>query len=330
MERETQLWSWLLFSGAFSPQRAKSLLMGWQAHGVSVEQVLQALPAKTAALGLTNQETLLLQHLPSALPDVEAVRWNEPTYPAGLLELPERQRPALLFTRGDRDLMLRPMIFLYPGELSAADQEMLHEAVGLLLGEAYLLSALEDTQQAEILEMELASSEGEGLVVARRGLALREMADVERALTTSGRLLLMTPLSGSTAAAPHLDAILTRIAVAAARRIIGCGAALPPTDEWPESKPILWLTQSSGWQDQTELRAQRTDTPTDILDWIAPTPYPDAAQPEAGEASETGLDRVELEPPPSTEQVLATLAKGGAIPEALRRRLAERTKTNGS
>ena len=154
MENETQLWTWFLFGGALSTHRAKTLLAEWEQRGFKLGDVLQQPTTRAAQLGLTGEEASKLR-VPTNLPDVSALRWNEPRYPYGLHNLPFKLRPSLLFYSGDANLLIRPVVYLAPDVISENDQEVLQEVIGMILGENLLLAAFHDSPQAALLLEEL-------------------------------------------------------------------------------------------------------------------------------------------------------------------------------
>ena len=81
-------------------------------------------------------------------------------------------------------------------------------------------------------------------------------------------------------------------------------------------------------QTQVLSHVQVTDAPADVLLWVESL-FPQASLPERTAPHTTQTDSVSIDalsdadfgPPPSTEEIMETLGKGGIIPEALRRRL---------
>jgi len=257
MADETQLWAWFLFSAGFAPQRAKTLLSAWDQRGLTLRDVLQALPAQAAALGLTPEEAAKLRP-PHELPEVAALRWNEPLYPLGLHQLPFKLRPALLFYTGELSLLMRPIIYLAPGPLDDETRELLQETVGILLGEKLLLAASRESPQAALLLEEMLASEGEALLFAKQGLAHLTLPAQEQALLQAERLLILSPLPPATPPNPAWDDVLQQVAVGAALRHVyshataldkvegNTNALEPPNDPPPSPAEALRVLEKGG------------------------------------------------------------------------------------
>ncbi|MCJ7550434.1 MAG: hypothetical protein MUQ30_12215, partial [Anaerolineae bacterium] len=131
--------------------------------------------------------------------------------------------------------------------------------------------------------------------------------------------------------APHRqawDTILTQVALAAADRIILSGdtAQQPHAVTGLGSTPTLALSGTSP-DARVPVNIQVTDRPADVLLWVESLFPEHELEGTAGQTRATdddsayALPEEDLGPAPSTEDILATLGKGGTIPEALRRRL---------
>lgn len=312
MTTETQLWQWLLSSGALAPQRAKALLEQWQARGLTLSQALARLPAQAPALGVSAEEARRLCP-PAHLPEARAIRWDEASYPAGLRALPLRLRPALLYYRGDADLLHRPIVLLPSSALTAATRDMSIAAISLLLEEPVLLAAHQDSPQAELLLSELHSSQGEALLLLRAGLDRATLSEDMMEMVAAGRLLALTPLPPGAAADPALDPILAQLGWAAARWAILSDVGALPADPIPALPPTLLLGSAASLPPGVTA----AEDPAEILLWLDSLASP--APPPA--AWETDVDDFSLGPPPTPDEVLRTLEKGGTVPEVLRRRL---------
>ncbi|MGC9523019.1 MAG: hypothetical protein ACP5HG_14190, partial [Anaerolineae bacterium] len=337
---ETALWAWLLFGESGIPtQRAKALLSEWTTQGVTLQSIVARLPQDASTFGLTRAEGACLQQRPDALPAVTALRWDDVRYPPGLEGLPLKLRPALLFYDGEPDLLLRPLVYLAPGELDDVASRRLHEAISLLMGEDLLLAAYEGSQQADLLVEELVYGSGEALLFARSGIGARTPSEREHALLASQQLLVVSPLP------PHADArsawerVLRAVAIAAAERVLLAGAVAQAPGEVPElgDKPALSLSPPPTGTILPP-NVELAEAPVDVLPWIdrlftiaggelvvADAATPDAATRAAnhkgGAEDDAKLGQVDLGPPPSPDEILETLSRGGAVPEALRRRL---------
>lgn len=321
MATETQLWTWLLFGGALKPQRAKVLLSEWESHGLTLQHVVRRLPADATVLNLTHDEAAKLR-LPPQLPDTAAVRWNEPLYPQGLRDVPFKLRPALLFCSGEISLLMRPIIYFAPGNLSEDTKERLLEVVGMVVGENLLLAAFEDSPQAAMLLEELAASEGEILLFARQGLDQEVRSEQEQRLLDAGSLLRLTPLPPGSRANPAWNSVLEQVALATATRCIFSDPHSLP-EPTPAAPSILLTMTGTTQMPGIQVVTNATDALTWLLDVPAAppsrpgqsTPRPSTTRP--GQALTTS----DLEPPPTPGEMLRTLEKGGSVPEALRRRL---------
>jgi hypothetical protein len=354
---ETALWAWFLFRSGLPTARAKALLEGWTSRGLTLRQ---ALTLSRAELGISAQEAARL-HPPAELPLVTALRWDNGYAPAhelgrGLLSLPLKLRPGLLFYAGDPALLNRPLVYLAPALLESEDRALLHEALSLLVDEPLLLGVYEQSAQVPVLLEEMAYSTGEAVIFARTGLDNYRPGALETSLIEKGRLVVVTPLPSQTAYQPAWDAVLQQVAVAAARRVLLTGDAARTGAVIPGFEGIPGLVAQ---RDPTSVLAlapvtpqplvvpglQATSMPTDVLLWVDPlfdTASLALAASEQGEAQNgaahddaapywvgpelTEMLEEELGPPPSAGEILDTLSKGGKIPEVLRRRLEEDKK----
>lgn len=325
------LWHWFLFESGLTPQRAKALLADWSARGLTLEAVLAQAPARAQALGLTHDEAARLR-APAALPDVQALTWEDARYPAGLRALALKRRPALLFFRGEPALLERPLIYLAPGTLTSDEEDGLREVIDLLLGEEVLLAAYEGSPQAELVLEALTYAEGEGSIFARSGLATREPPELEAALVAAARLVVISPLAPTTAYQPSWDALLQEVAAVAADRIILSAAesCRPERVAGLEPEHVLAITELPS-DAATPPNISTTTVPADVLVWLEgllygiegelPPTGPLPAEMPPAEARPLDAEDVDLGPPPSPEEILDTLQSGGKIPEVLRRRL---------
>jgi len=334
---DAALWAWFLFAGGLPTQRAKTLLGTWHAQSLTLQDALARLPDDAAALGLAPAEAMRLSP-PEALSELQALTWHASLYPAGLNRLPVKLRPALLFYCGEPTLLRRPIITLAPGSLDEGAQDHLREVVNLLLGEELLLAAYEGSDQATLLMEEMTYSQGETLLFANAGLEARDASGAESQLLADGRTLILSPLPPAAPHRPAWDTILTQVALAAADRIIlsgntaqqahaVTGLGSTPTLALSDIPPDVRVPAA-----QVPNKTQVTDAPADVLLWVESL-FPVQKLPEgtAGQTTATAdistyaLPEDDLGPAPSTEEILATLSKGGSIPEALRRRLEGKT-----
>ncbi len=310
MSHETQLWAWFLFASGLPTSRAKHLLDGWQTTKRNLTDTLAALPGAATGLGLTAEETRILRP-PATLPPITALRWNEPLYPAGWRQLPLESRPALLFYRGDAQLLRRPLIYLQPVAIPPDERDIAQETLGLLLGESFLLAATHGSDQAALLLGEMADSEGELLLFARCGLEQLALTGREAALLAEQRLLLVSALPPATPGNPRWDTLLTQVEAAAALRCLVIGSApQPAAPPWPPT-PTLYVTAHS-----PAPAAPATADPTEALLWLTAPEHLETAAAPAPPPPEP-----EAKPAPLPEETLRILAQGGHIPNILRERL---------
>jgi hypothetical protein len=321
MANETQLWMWFLFNAGLAPQRAKALLAAWNQRELTLRAVLESLPAQAGALGLTPEEAAKL-HPPQTLPDVAALRWNEPLYPMKLHQLPLKMRPALLFYTGDLSLLMRPILYLAPGPLDAATQDLLQETVGILLGENLLLAAFRESPQAALLLEEMLASEGEALLLAQQGLARLTLPEQEQALLEKGRLLIVSPLPPTTLPNPAWEDVLQQVAAGAALRCVYTEATA--LNKSAGHADALLLTPTPATRAPQGVRVV-SDAAEAAL-WL--TELPGAPQNPAQQSPAQPITSPALElaaappgPPPSPAEALRILEKGGHVPEALKKRL---------
>ncbi len=323
---ETSLWAWFLFRGGLPAQRAKALLAEWAAQQLTLAAALEGLPARAADRGLTPDEAARLRP-PASLPTVRALRWNEALYPRRLHSLPLKVRPALLFYLGETSLLLRPIVYLNPDILTPENEEALRELISLLLGEYFLPAAFYGTRQAELLLEELAASEGDLLLFARRGLAELSLTEFERTLLTAQRLIIMTPLPPETPPNPAWDAVLAQVALATAGY---CVTVTPPAAADPLLTPTVLLSSASRLTLPAHVHAfsdaaEAVQWLTEGLDAALPPSAPVAAQRESAWV-DAPLDAAPLgeslppEPLPPAE-ALRLLEARGQVPEVLRKRL---------
>ncbi len=337
MEEETTLWAWFLFSSGLPTLRAKELLLRWHDDGITPGDALRGLPAGAAGLGLTSNEATRLaegfrKQSSTVAPRVPALTWVDPRYPSGLRALPLRQRPALLTYLGDPDLLNRPLIYFPPADLDPESYEAAREAISLLLGEDALLGAYEGSPQATLLLEEMAAAEGEALLFARSGLAGIPVSTAEGDPRIAERRLIVSPLPPDTAYQAAWTPLLQRVALAAADRVVLTGRVSVPLDVEPDEvrKPFVALP-GAALSAPAPVRAAadvlRVRTLTDLLDWLAgdvPLSSAVSAAEAAGQIdSEPVLElgQTDVGTPLSADDILATLRKGGNVPEALRRRL---------
>lgn len=320
MTDETRLWAWFLFNAGLAPQRAKTLLSAWDQRGLTLRAVLDALPAQANALGLTPEEAAKL-HPPHELPEVIALRWNEPLYPMRLHQLPFKLRPALLFYSGDLSLLMRPIIYLAPSPLDDETRELLLETVGILLGENLLFAAFRESPQAALLLEEMIASEGEALFFAKQGLAQLALPEGEQALVQAQRLLVISPLPPATPPNPAWDDVLQQVAVGAAMRCVYTDAAALTKIEGNANS--LLLAGSSGIRAPQGIRVVTnaaeaalwlTELPTTPTNVAQPSPTMPSAALELAADPPAG-------PPPSPAAALRVLEQGGRVPDALKKRL---------
>jgi hypothetical protein len=339
MDRETQLWIWFLFGGHLGPQRAKTLLARWDDEGHTLAEVMSRLPQEAERLGLTSQEAQAL-HTRAAPPETPALRWNETLYPAGLRDLPLSRRPALLFYLGDVSLLSRPIIYL-PAMTSAdkapmtnEQQAIIREIVSLLLGEQLLPATPRLSEQTGMMLKEMFDTEGELLLFSREGITTLTLTPTEKTfLGADGagaieRLCILSPLPPDAEANPAWEPVLTQVELATAQRCI-----IPSLQTYQALqtiiKPSQWPPTLLIGDPPTDCKlppqVQATPTPTDILPWLADALAPsDSTSPDhsASEAADAPLGAdYAPEPPPSPEETLRILEKGGNIPEDLRDRL---------
>ena len=314
-DRETQLWYWLLYSGVLPTTRAKNLLSSWATEGLSAESVLDSLPATALQAGLNNAEASALKP-PKTLETVTALRWNEALYPKGLLTLDLKLRPALLFYQGNPKLLERSLLAIPPAPTETTTTLLLQETLSQLLGDTSLPAALLGSAQATILLGELADSEGDALLFVRQGLGTIEITGEEQRLLNDGRLLLLSPLNPATPANAKWESALFQVELAAAEHVLWVSHESP--DVFINKLPVLWLTPDPA--SATSMPGYRiTDEPGDVpLGLLENTSLPAVTD------TTSFMEASSVLPPLPPSETLRILERGGAIPEALRRRLLER------
>ncbi len=333
MDRETQLWIWFLFGGHIPTQRAKTLLARWNDEGHTLTEIIPHLPQEAKRLGLTSQEAQAL-HTRATPPETPALRWNETLYPAGLRELPLKQRPALLFHLGNINLLTRPIAYLPAGPLSDEEKAITREAISLLLGEHLLLTAPRLSEQADLILTEMGDTEGELLLFSREGITTLSLTPTEEvfldaeAAGATERLCILSPLPPDAEANPAWAPVLAHVELAAAQRCIipslqtfqTLASIITPT-QWPATLLIGEPLTDRQLPPQVHV----TPNPTDILPWLADTLGPSNSASSDHATSELlgaplGTD-YSPEPPPPPEETLRILEKGGSVPAGLRARL---------
>jgi hypothetical protein len=329
MSPTTDLMGWFLFRSGLPPQRAKALLVAWRHQGVTLRQALDRLPAGAQGLGVTSTEAAQLA-LPPALPALPpALAWDDPHYPVGLADLPANRQPALLFYRGDSELLARPVVaFLPADETPAAEDEagasqasdVMREVISLLLGEPILLGVYDGSEQHALLLEEMAYSEGEALVFARAGLDAREETEVERAMLAAERLLVVSPLPPDAAYQPAWDPVLRQVATAAAHSVILAGpppGGLQDLGGERERKPTLVLSLAPPSRPAPP-NVEVSSLPADVLLWI--DRFLDQAVDHAEEGEAGAAGGADLEAPGQGE---APPGDGGVDIDRVARRLGE-------
>lgn len=326
MITETELWIWFLFGGHLSPQRAKPLLERWTAEGRTLTEALATLPSHADALGITPEEEAVLSSPPAALEASPlALRWNEPLYPAGLRSLPLRQRPALLFYAGASNLLLRPLVYLAPGELPPAVHELLEATISQILGESLLVGAIEDSPQADLLLGELYDSEGEAWVLTRQGLSTSPTITAHGRLVDDSRLLVVTPLPPAASGSPAIDATLHQVALAMASHIIFTDPAAVPLAQAAGSRSGLLLTSQPVGPHPLPAAVRPCSDASEALQILVSPPLGTDGPAAARAAQELGPGDIAepKSPAPSLTplEILRKLEEAGTVPESLRRRL---------
>ncbi len=333
MSRETQLWYWLLFQSTVPTSRAKELLARCSDQEATLGDVFNALPREAARFGLNRQEVRKLQP-PESLPDVNAIRWDEERYPQGLLRLPLKLRPALLFVEGSTALLERPIVTLPPAPLPDEERGTAQEALSLLLDESLLPAVVHGSDQAALLMTEMAHTAGHMLFFVRAGLDTVELEEEERALLAQerallaqDRLLLVSPLPPGTSPNPKWDRVLSEVEAAMADRCV-LTTAQPSVPQFLSNHPeipTLWLHRGAGKARVPE-QVEHADDPAALLVWLTEkTDAEEIAEPQstvslADAARPLGAD-APADPPPTPEETLRILQKGGNVPPALRERL---------
>jgi hypothetical protein len=332
MAHETQLWHWFVFQSDLPTARAKALLLRWSKEERTLEEVLSARPQDVSRFGLKPQERRALQP-PETLPDVNAIRWNEARYPRGLHRLPLKLRPALLFVKGSSALLEQPIVTVPPAPVAEEERELMREALSLLLGESLLPAAVQGSDQASLVLTEMAHTEGDVLLFVRAGLENVELDEKTRAMLDQERLLLASPLPPTTAPNPRWASVLIEVEAAAANRCV-LTTSQPNVPQFLSNHPdlpTLWLHTSTG-RAQVPSHVEHATDAAGLLLWLTeasaektpqdaqpPTSALDAARPLGAEPPS--------DPPPTPEETLRILQKGGDIPPALRKRLLGDTTT---
>ncbi|MGC9347910.1 MAG: hypothetical protein ACP5JG_07220 [Anaerolineae bacterium] len=332
--RKTSRWAWFLFKSGLPTARAKQLLAEWSEQDLALEQVLKRLPAGAPKLGLTPTEAGQLASR-GEMP-VTALSWDDARYPQGLLSLPLKLRPALLFYDGEPTLLDRTIVYLPPAELaSEEDREIVRETISLVLGEHLLLGVYENSKQAMVLFEEMTYTEGEALLFASAGLGSRSPTGLERALVDAGRLIVVSPLAPEVAHRHAWEPVLRQVAATAADRLLLTGEAArhPTAVVGLECQPTLAISDEVPSTPLPD-NVQSTRMPADALLWLDSL-LADAVDLElelgdlriesegvsSAPAEAERLTEADLGPPPSPQEILSILESGGKIPEALRRRL---------
>lgn len=326
MSRETQLWYWLLFDSELSTSRAKELLAWCSDQEETLDDVLSALPREATRFDLKPQEARKL-HPPEDLPDVNAIRWDEGRYPQGLRRLPLKLRPALLFVEGPAALLERPIVTIPPALITDGEKEIVREALSLLLDESLLPAVVHGSDQAVLLTAEMAHTAGHALLFVRAGLDTAELDEVERALLAQDRLMLVSPLPPGTSSNPTWDRVLSEVEAAMADRCV-LTTTQPSVPRFLSNQPeipILWLHTGTG-KTHVPDQVEHADDPAALLVWLteeADSEKTSETQPSLSIADAARPLGTELpdDPPPTPEETLRVLKKGGNVPPVLRKRL---------
>jgi hypothetical protein len=213
------------------------------------------------------------------------------------------------------------MVAFVSGRSDEDEIAMLREAIGALMGENLLLTALVDSVQATLLIEEMAYSDGEVLLVPTSGLETYQAPGAVTRYVETGRLVLATPLPPTLGPSPDLEPLLQQItSTASSRRILSSDS--DPYDAGTPPRPTLALTPAATHRSESS-RVQVTDNAADVLLWVQ-DPDQDL---QSGAFSPTVQRDETTEIPLSREETLSLLEQGGNVPPALRARL---TDTQGS
>ncbi len=308
MANKATLCTWFLFHSGLKTSRAKSLLHQWRRNGLTITEALQKLPDAADKLGLTSAEAARLKPPPN-LPPVTALCWDDALYPAGLADLPLKQRPALLFYEGERDILRHNRIYLPASPASPEERELLQEAVEVLLGEGITPATFAGSETAEILLEVMATTEGHALLWADRGLNRTILSPQAQKWRDRQRLLIITPLPPGTRHNPAWRGLLHAVAEADAAGCITTEVTYPQT--MSIVRPVLLLGGSADQSHPAHVTA--SDEPLEILFWL---PHESPAPPSPIPVAEP-LPEYTLTP----EETLQLLESGGHVPDVLKARL---------
>ena len=321
---ETDLWRWLLFHSGLRRRRARHVILQ---HGQSQALSLffqQGPMFFVRQLGLTEEEEAALQErladwaMWQSRMDGEreqglvTVRINEPGYPPTLLRhLAQEQRPLLVFWRGEGMLLEMPLVLVSAASTPSEEAVVWAQETLLALAEEGMVPLLvaRPGYEARLARVLLEGEVPFVLVIPQGLMAYEPPSGLARAMDAS-RTLLVSPFqpdwkpeaADRNPMLPH--AVSFAQALASAQLALTPGIeAVSPCFAWPE----LVSGDCEPYQDPEILflRLAEAAVPAPTVQ-ITPQPEP----------------VVEL-PPLRPEEILATLAQGGRVPEALARRLKE-------
>ena len=305
MSEETALWAWFLFRSGLGLAQAKAVLARLE-RGERLATLLPALRRDPRRWGLTPAQAARL-HPPSQPTPVSALRWDEAAYPASLRRLPLERRPALLFYRGDPQVLRGPLCLF--DEAPPADEGLLDEALALLLDE-WPTAAVWGSRAAERLVAALREMSGTAILFVRQGLATFEPPAEVGGLVEEGRLLLLSFLPDTRLPSPRWAALLAETEAAAAAYLIHCGTEPPALA--PLASACLWLTAAPPAAPPPAVTVVTAPALLPLALADRPSRPAPASRPAVPEPEEERL---------SPQEALARLGAAGKVPDKLRRRL---------
>jgi hypothetical protein len=174
---------------------------------------------------------------------------------------------------------------------------------------------------------EMAHTAGQMLLLVRAGLDAVELSEEARALLAQDRLALASPLPPGTSPNPKWDRVLSEVEAAMADRCV-LTSAQPSVPKFLSNHPeipTLWLHRGAGKARVPDHVEHAADAAA-LLIWLTEeTDAEETAEPQSTlslveAARPLGTD-APADPPPTPEETLRILKKGGNVPPALRDRL---------
>ncbi len=330
---ETDLWRWLLFESGLSRTRARELILShaqsqalslfWQAGPEALVQQLHLGEEEKAHFlqGVAQWPQYQARWAQERTRGLQTLRINEPGYPTTLSRhLDSTNRPLLLFVRGEMALLDLPMIMpLADGEPTASSEAWALETMLELIDEGALpLLVARAGFEARFVKALLAANAPFALTIPH-GLASYHPPEGLQTALSEGRALLISPFKPDWPPKQEDANPLMPHAIRFTRALAHAILALTPlkTPLFPQQPCFRnGSCQEAACDVYTGpeaffLRLVESDLPA--MPTSAPAPPTSSVEPTT---------------PLTPDDILAILAEGGHIPDALAARIQSQLNTD--